>query len=473
MDAVRAPRRVIGRYVLYDLLASGGMATVHLGRLLGPVGFSRTVAIKRLHEQFAADPEFVSSFLDEARLAARVRHPNVVPTLDVVATDGQLFLVMEFVQGESLARLIKASALKGVKVPPRIAVGVLVSVLHGLHAAHEAQNEKGEPLDIVHRDVSPQNILVGIDGVPRVLDFGVAKAVGRLQTTHSKQLKGKISYMSPEQLRSEPIDRRTDVFAAATVLWETLASKRLFAAENEGAVVTKVLLGKIEPPSSVAPDVPKEIDAIVMRGLDRDPAKRYQTAREMALALEEALPPATASQIASWVDGLVHETLSSRAARLAEIESASSSDDVADAALSEIRASASGPFPTSTSQSSISVAAPTVITTAKPRWVVPVIALVAASALVTVWVALHANRTASAPIASAVASVTPSATPPTSASAEPAPIASITSVASVVSSAPAHPARPTVTATAKKVDCTSPFTRDELGRKIYKPECLE
>ena len=160
-----APVRVVGRYALYGEIAAGGMATVHFGRLLGPVGFSRTVAIKRLHPQFAKDPEFVSMFLDEARLAARIRHPNVVPTLDVVATQGELFLVMDYVQGESLSKLIRIAREQGGCIPGRITAGILVGALHGLHAAHEAKNERGEPLGIVHRDISPQNVLVGSDGV--------------------------------------------------------------------------------------------------------------------------------------------------------------------------------------------------------------------------------------------------------------------------------------------------------------------
>src|SRR6516225_8996456 len=175
--------RVVGRYALYVAIAAGGMATVHLGRLIGEVGFSRTVAIKRLHPQYAADPEFVSMFLDEARLAARIRHPNVVPTLDVVATKGELFLVMDYVPGESLARLSRVCREQRRPIPHRITSAVMAGALHGLHAAHEAKSERGAPLGIVHRDVSPQNVLVGADGVPRVLDFGVAKAAGRMQET--------------------------------------------------------------------------------------------------------------------------------------------------------------------------------------------------------------------------------------------------------------------------------------------------
>src|SRR4051794_29784074 len=188
----------VGRYALYGEIASGGMATVHFGRLLGPVGFSRTVAVKRLHAHLAKDPEFVSMFLDEARLAARVRHPNVVPTLDVVAAQGELFLVMEYVQGESFARLLHVTKSNGQRIPRDIVCAVLASVLHGLHAAHEAKSERGEALGIVHRDVSPQNILVGVDGIARVLDFGIAKAAGRAQVTREGQVRGKMAYIAPE-----------------------------------------------------------------------------------------------------------------------------------------------------------------------------------------------------------------------------------------------------------------------------------
>src|ERR1700733_14777693 len=194
MDATASARpvRILGRYALYDEIAAGGMATVHLGRLIGPVGFSRTVAIKRLHQQYAKNPEFVAMFLDEARLAARIRHPNVVPTVDVVAMEEELFLVMEYIQGESLSRLFRAASVAAAPIPRSVAVTIMAGVLHGLHAAHEAKTEHGQPLDIVHRDVSPQNVLVGVDGVARVLDFGVAKAAHRVQTTQDGRIKGKL-----------------------------------------------------------------------------------------------------------------------------------------------------------------------------------------------------------------------------------------------------------------------------------------
>src|SRR5258708_4915416 len=272
--------RVIGRYALHGEIASGGMATVHLGRLLGPVGFSRTVAIKRLHAQLAKDPEFVAMFMDEARLAARIVHPNVVPMLDVVALEGELFLVMEYVEGEPLGRLLRAADERGQRVPLRIIATILTGVLHGLHAAHEAKNDRGEPLGIVHRDVSPHNVLVGADGVPRLLDFGIAKAAGRVHTTREGQLKGKLPYMAPEQIRGNP-SRLSDVYASGVVLWEALAGRRLFKGD-EAEVLAAVLEDVIEPPSRYAPDVPPALDSLAPRALDRNPSLLLSNAREMA-----------------------------------------------------------------------------------------------------------------------------------------------------------------------------------------------
>ena len=189
-----------GIYELFEEIASGGMATVRLARWIGHNGFSRVVAVKQLYPQFARDSDFVAMFLDEARLSARVRHPNVVPILDIVSSEGDLFLVMDYVHGESVSRLHKLARLRNETIPPEIACTILVAVMHGLHAAHEARTEHGEPLQIIHRDVTPQNVLVGVDGCPRILDFGVAQAAGRLQTTRDGQLKGKLCYMAPEQL---------------------------------------------------------------------------------------------------------------------------------------------------------------------------------------------------------------------------------------------------------------------------------
>ena len=313
--------RTVGRYVVFDEIAAGGMASVHLGRLIGAVGFSRTVAIKRLHPHLARDAEFAAMFLDEARLAARVRHPNVVAVLDVVHDEGELLLVMDYVQGESLSRL--ARAMRPGAIPIRIAVTVIAGVLHGLHAAHEATTEHGEPLAIVHRDVSPQNVIVGIDGVARVFDFGVAKATHRAQTTQDGSVKGKISYMAPEQLLSEDVDRRADIYAAAVVLWEAITGERLFEGDNQGRVIRKILDEPVPVPSSIVPGLPKALDEAVMRGLERDVGRRWQTAREFAAALERCAPAASATQVGEWVEAIGGSDLGERARRVKDIESRS------------------------------------------------------------------------------------------------------------------------------------------------------
>lgn len=330
-----SPRRV-GRYVLYGELASGGMATVHFGRLSGPVGFSRTVAIKRLHPHFAKDPEFVTMFLDEARLCGRIRHPNVVPTLDVVTLAGEIFLVMEYVAGEALSRLLKAAAARSEPVDPRIAATIISSVLHGLHAAHQTKDEHGRDLGIVHRDVSPQNVLVGTDGVARVLDFGVAKAAGRMQTTREGQVKGKIAYMPPEQLSGQPVTRQVDVYAASVVMWEALTGRRLFDGETEAIVLARALEGAVLPPSTFNPRVGRELDALVLRGLSRDPQGRFGTAREMALAIEQTVGLASPSAVGEWVERCAGEELQRRAQTIANIEMASSSPSVGLAARDTI-----------------------------------------------------------------------------------------------------------------------------------------
>jgi serine/threonine protein kinase len=312
--------RIVGRYVLYGEIASGGMATVHFGRLLGPAGFVRPVAIKRLHAQFARDPDFVKMFFDEARLAARIAHPNVVPTLDVVAADDEVFLVMDYVRGATLAQLIRTVRRRGDRVQPLISVGIVSGMLQGLHAAHEARDDRGDRLDLVHRDVSPQNVLVGTDGVPRLLDFGVAKASGRLQTTRDGQLKGKLAYMAPEQVRGDPLTRRTDVYAASVVLWEVLTGKRLFYAENEASVLARVLNADVPPPSTIVPSLPRSFDRVVLRGLERDPAKRYASAREMAADLDAVVGVASPTEIGEWVERTAADELRERAALIAEIE---------------------------------------------------------------------------------------------------------------------------------------------------------
>ncbi|HEY1695651.1 MAG TPA: serine/threonine-protein kinase [Polyangiaceae bacterium] len=313
------PSRVLGRYAMYEQFAAGGMATLHYGRLLGPSGFSRTVAIKRLHAHLSEDPDFVAMFLDEARLAARIHHPNVIQTLDAESSEGELFVVLDYVHGDSLSRLQREAKRVTTPASPPIVGAILFGALEGLHAAHEARDASGEPLELVHRDVSPHNILIGTDGVARVLDFGVAKARGRTQTTRVGQLKGKLAYMAPEQLGGR-VTRRSDVFSASVVLWEALTGVRLFQGDDEGEVVAKLLHEPIPAPRTHAPSVTRELEAVVMRGLERDPAKRFATAREMAVALERHAALATPIEVGAWVERVAGTALAQRAARVASID---------------------------------------------------------------------------------------------------------------------------------------------------------
>lgn len=311
--------RVVGRYTLHQEIAAGGMATVYLARMVGPARFAPVVAVKTMHPHFAREPEFVHMFLDEARLAARIRHPNVVPVLDV-HEEGELFLVLEYIHGESLAHLLAAAREDGRPLPLPIASAITCDVLRGLHAAHEARDESGQPLGVVHRDVSPQNVLVGVDGVARVFDFGIARAAGRLTSTREGQIKGKLGYMAPEQLRGEKATRQADVFSCGILLWQMLTGERLFAGEAEANVIEQVLFRPIPPPSKHRGDLPDGLDAIALRALSRDPAHRFATAKEMALELQRVAPPAGPQEVGDWVEGTAFDVLEERARAIAAIE---------------------------------------------------------------------------------------------------------------------------------------------------------
>ncbi len=304
----------VERYELLGELATGGMATVYLGRQHGPLGFTRTVAIKSMHPQFAKDEAFRAMFLDEATLTARIKHPNVVPTLDVVVAESKLLLVMEFIDGASLSTILRNAREKKAPLSPALCVTILSDVLAGLHAAHELEGDDGRPLGVVHRDVSPHNIHVGTDGLARVLDFGIAKAAGRRHHTRTGEVKGKLAYMAPEQLFGEAVDRRADVYAAGVVLWEALTGRRLFDASNEGALVRQVTEGHIDPPSLLSDEpVPEALDRVVLKALGKTPEERWATAEDMARALADAIAPAPRSAIKSVVTTFGGEQAQARA----------------------------------------------------------------------------------------------------------------------------------------------------------------
>ena len=310
----------IGRYTLYGEIAAGGMATVHIGRMVGEVGFAKLVAIKRLHSHLAKDPEFLDMFLDEVRLAGRIRHPNVVQPLDVVVLGSEVFLVMEYIHGESLARILRNVRQQNGSVPLRIASAIMSGALAGLHAAHEAKDEHGQPLHIVHRDVSPQNMLVGVDGIARVLDFGIAKAADQAHSTKVGELKGKIAYMAPEQIKGKPATRRTDVYAATIVLWECLTGVRLFDMDATPLGAILKAQANIAPPSKHNRDVPPALDELVLKGLAVNPDLRFESALAMADALDGVLPGATQSQVGQWVEAVAKASIVERNARIAGIE---------------------------------------------------------------------------------------------------------------------------------------------------------
>jgi serine/threonine protein kinase len=280
--------RRLGRYEVLAQLASGGMATVYAARAQGVAGFERLVAIKVLHPHLAHDDEFISMFLDEARLAARIRHTNVVPTLDISDSQGDgYFLVMEYIEGDHFGSLLREAARAGKNLPPGVALRVVVDALEGLGAAHQLAGADGKALGIVHRDISPHNILVGSDGIARITDFGVAKAEVRLSSTRDGQFKGKLAYMAPEQASSGFADQRSDLFGMGVVLWESLVGRRLFKAENNGELLNRLLYAAIPAPSEYVPEL-APLDAVLAKALERDADARFQTAAEFVDAIEAA-----------------------------------------------------------------------------------------------------------------------------------------------------------------------------------------
>lgn len=305
------------KYKVLRPLGVGGMATVHLAE---EKGTHRKVALKQLHPFIACDPASVKLLEQEARLAGCIRHPNVVGVLDFVEDTGlpAPTLVMEYVDGVNLSFLIAAAKDRGVTLPIDVTVRIVCDLLSGLHAAHEATRDDGSPLEIVHRDVSPQNVIVGVDGVARLTDFGIARALWRLEVTRLGVVKGKLGYMAPEQLEGR-CDRRSDVYAAGVVLWELLTGARFRSLEGDAAqVLVQVLHGFAEVPSAIAPTA-RLLDEIVMQALARDSFSRFETAQEMADALAARVVPASAARVAEVYSQLLLTTSTSSESRDASV----------------------------------------------------------------------------------------------------------------------------------------------------------
>lgn len=302
-----------GRYELLMRLGGGATGDVFLARQDGLTGVEKFVVVKTLSHQLAGDERQVATFLDEARIGARLHHPNVCQVLDLGIQDGVLYVALEYVHGVDLARLFSDLGKLDTTLPVALAVRLTADVAGGLHHAHDLTDEKSRPLEIVHRDVTPSNILVTYEGGVKLCDFGMARATNRLLRTQGHALKGKVAYMAPEQMNGGVVDRRADVFSLGVVLHELLTGKRLFLRPNDVETLAAVLNAPIDPPSVHNEDVPQALDAVVLKALARDPAERYQTAQAFQLAMEnwlrDARDPSSSVHLSKFVRQLYVERL--------------------------------------------------------------------------------------------------------------------------------------------------------------------
>jgi tRNA A-37 threonylcarbamoyl transferase component Bud32 len=286
MDAL-APGRELGKYRVVRRLATGGMAEIYLAEARGIEGFAKHVVLKCILPQYAASETFVRLFINEARVTASLDHPNIAAVYDIGEHQGTYFFAMEYLHGEDLGRILRQLHANSARLPLEHALTIGAGVAAGLHAAHEKRGVDGRPLGLVHRDVSPSNVVVTYDGGVKLVDFGVAKLTAQSEATHTGTLKGKVAYMSPEQCNDQPLDRRSDVFSLAVLIYELTTLTRLFRAESEAATLRLVLTGDIPPPSSRVSDYPPELEAVLLRALSRDRNARHATARELQIALEQ------------------------------------------------------------------------------------------------------------------------------------------------------------------------------------------
>lgn len=321
-EAVVIPA-TLGRYEVLGAIASGGMATVYLARVTGLAGFEREVALKLTHAHLRDEPDFVTSLMDEARLAGRIRHQNVVSVLDVGVDPAGVFIVMDYVDGDSLSRILRVMRKNDQQVPLGIALRIVDDTLAGLHAAHELKNAEGSSLELVHRDVTPHNILLGKDGVARLTDFGVAKAESRLGNTSTGLVKGKAAYMSPEQAQGSAVDRRSDVWAAGVVAWELISGQRLYEAPNDAAILFKVVRDRPMRLSHIRPDIPPAIDDAIARALEPDLDERFPTAEAFADALaaarDEHQLKVDHREVSRFLEPILAPLLEKRQARIREV----------------------------------------------------------------------------------------------------------------------------------------------------------
>jgi len=281
--------RRLGKYELIAEIGMGGMAAVYLARLVGPMNFEKVVVVKTIHRHLAREEEFINMLLDEARISALIKHPNVVDIYDLGVANDTYFIAMEYLAGQPLSQLLKQGK-KGNQLDPYIGATVIQQAAAGLHAAHDLTTMAGEHLELIHRDVSPGNIMVLYDGTVKLLDFGVSKARGRITASDTGQLKGKIGYVAPEQVAGDKaIDARVDVYSLGVVMWEMLAYRRLFYNDSQAATLKQITDGVVPPPSRFRPDVPTELESICLKAMARRPEDRFQTADELRRAVVDVL----------------------------------------------------------------------------------------------------------------------------------------------------------------------------------------
>ncbi|MEJ7728587.1 MAG: protein kinase [Polyangiaceae bacterium] len=299
-----------GEYEMHGELARGGMAVVHIGRAVRGPAAGKLVAVKQLDSKLASKAAFIAMFLDEARLAMRIRHRNVAATLDVLESGGELFQVLEYIPGESLARIACCAKLQCKRIPLGVVSAIICDALRGLDCAHHTRRGD-EALGVVHRDISPQNIIVGADGVARILDFGVAKSAHRVHWTPYGSVSGKVAYIAPEQLRCVAVTARADLYSLGVVLWELLTGDKLRSGRSATAVLHEALRA-VPPPSSRAPTLDPDVDAVLARACAIDPLERYASAARMETTLAAALSPATPEEVAEFVKDVSGPALAAR-----------------------------------------------------------------------------------------------------------------------------------------------------------------
>jgi serine/threonine-protein kinase len=278
-----------GKYLLLDRIAVGGMAEIFLAKQVGPEGFEKTVVLKKIRPHLGDKKSFVRMFLNEAKLAAQLNHPNIIQIHDLGKVDDSYFIAMEYLFGRDMRRVIPKCEQAGISFPVVYACKIASQALEGLYYAHQKTDTQGRALGIVHRDVTPENIFVSFEGGVKLLDFGIAKAANQVEMTRAGEIKGKLSYMSPEQCMGKPLDSRSDIFSLGVVLYEWVTGFKLFTGESDVQVLRSISEGKIYRPSYFKADVPEQIEAILMRALEKEPEKRYQNAWEMQFELDQFL----------------------------------------------------------------------------------------------------------------------------------------------------------------------------------------